>query len=85
MYMSFANVIAKLEGFLIEIDSLCSILKEYSDDRYLEECVDMWTENESLIEGGRYIRVGSELNVPAGVYNVYDVLSIMNTVSHTGS
>ena len=84
--MSFAKTIEKLEGFLVEIDSLLLAVKEYEEEteryeRFLTH-ISGWGAN--ILEGGRMIRIGPQQFMDEGVHNVYDVLASMNTEFHTG-
>jgi hypothetical protein len=64
----FEEMIEALEHMLEEIDSLVetigSSIEERAEAQFLE-----WSANGSILDGGRSIRIGSE------VHNVYDVLS----------
>ena len=63
----FEEMIDVLEEMLEEIDSLVesvSVLEMDLEPQFLE-----WSKNGSILDGGRSIRIGSE------VHNVYDVLS----------
>lgn len=91
-YMSITKTIEKLEGYLIEIDSLLLSVKVYEEEtaryeRFLKY-ISGWGEN--ILEGGRMIRIGPQEFMEEGVHNVYDVLAAIScledptcTESHT--
>jgi len=77
----FEEMIGELETLLEEIDSLVSQVESMSD-LYEPHFIE-WSANGSILDGGRSIRIKSfGLD---GLHNVYDVLSSMHTVFHTGS
>lgn len=65
----FEEMVSILEDMLEEIDSLVeavSVMESDLEPQFLE-----WSKNGSILDGGRSIRIGTE------VRNVYDVLASM--------